>query len=453
MKSRVAPVPHHLLHHGQSGGGEAALKAGQRIGRLGAWLVGAMFCMTGMWMVLAPLNGAVVTPSQFKVVNYRKTVQHLEGGIVRAVLVKAGDRVKAGQVLVQLEDVQADAAVKGLQDQLDAEAARGARIKSEMLKRLRVEYPALLLARSQNSPGLRSLLSAEAEIFQARQGQLHSQLTLLRAQTNQVKAEMAGLTAQISAAVEDRKLISDELAINEDLFRREFVQKTRLMSFQRAIAEKDERRGGYDAEHAKAQQKLTDLGLRIIGVQDEYLKRASDEHAESNRRLLDLQERLRPMSDVLSRQVVTAPITGEVVDLRVHSVGATIAPREVLMDLVPAEHTLLLEGRVRPEDIAELAVGQPVDVQVNAFRQRSTAPVRGRLIYVSGDSLNEVVSGMAAPYYLVHVEVNPAELATLPGPVTPGMPATLFIQTQPRTALQYLMQPLTDSMSGAFRER
>jgi HlyD family type I secretion membrane fusion protein len=426
---------------------------GRAIGRLGAWTIAVLFGSAALWLWFAPLNSAVVAPGQVKVTDYRKTVQHLEGGIVQAVLVKDGDRVQAGQVLLQLEEVQADAAVQGLQDQLDAELVRRARADAERLLRPAFVVPAELRVRKTGRGQLPGLLAAETELFRVRRQQLTGQTELLRSQAAQVRAEMGGLQAQIDSGHVNRRLIADELAINRDLVKREFVQATRLLTFERALAERDERKGGYDAEHARAQQKLVELELKAIGMQDDYVKRAVDEFSDAQRRVLDLQERLRPLSNTLARQMVVAPVAGEIVDLRVHTVGGVVAPREALMDIVPDHHTLLVEARVRPEDVAELAVGQPVDVQILAFKQRSTPLLTGTLRYISADSLSEATNGVPAPYYLVQVAIDASSEAALPSRLTAGMPATLFIQTRARSALDFLLQPLTDSVRHAMRER
>lgn len=425
---------------------------GARIGRAGALTIALLFGATALWLGLAPLNSAVVMPAQVKVENYRKTVQHLEGGIVRAVLVKSGDRVKAGQALLQLEEVQADSAVEGIQDQLDAERARSLRADAERLRRKSLTFPQELRDRAANGAKLRSLLSAEAELFGSRQQQLLGQTALLRDQVGQVRSELTSLQAQMDAAQVNRKLIADELAMNQDLLRREFVQQTRVMAFERALAAQDEKSGDYSATHARAQQKRVELELRVIALQDDYVKRASDEYSEANRRVLDLQERLRPLSNTLARQMVIAPTAGEVVDLRVHTVGGVIGPREVLMEIVPEKHTLLIEGKVRPEDVAELSLGQQVEIQITAFKQRTTPLLAGRVSYVSADSLTESVNGMAVPHYLVQVTVDAGSENVLPTRMSPGMPAMVFIQTKARTALDYLLQPLTDSMRKSFRE-
>jgi HlyD family secretion protein len=376
----------------------------------------------------------------------------LEGGIVGNVMVRSGDRVEMGQVLMQLEEVQADAGVEAIQDQLDAELARAARADAERMMREQVSFAPELNARAQPDTKAMSLLRAESELFTARRRQWKGQTALLRNQTGQVRAEISGLQSQIDAANTNRRLLEQELEINRDLFRREFVQQTRLMGFERALAEKDEQLGEHIAELAKAQQKLVELDLRVISLQDDYVKRASDEYADANRRAIELRERLRPMTNTLARRSLEAPVSGEVVGLRVHAPGAVIAAAEVLMEIVPDEPALLVEGRLRPEDVADLAIGQPVRVQIMAFKQRSTPLLSGRVTYLSGDSLVDTVNGYPVPHFLVHATVDAESAKGLPRRLVPGMPATMFIETKPRSALDYLLQPLTDSMRKAFTE-
>ena len=435
--------------------GTAALdpfERGRRIGRFGVTTIAVLFGSVFLWLMLAPLNSAVVVPAQLVVEDYRKPIQHLEGGIVRQVLVKAGDKVTQGQVLLQLEEVQADSAVETLRDQLHAELARSARADTERLLQASLHFPAELQEGARKDDKLRQLLTAEQDLFQARRKQLLGQTALMRNQGEQVKAEIEGLVDQMKSANINRKLIADELAMNQALFKQEYVQQTRVMSFERALAEKDEKRGEYQAEHAKAQQKLVELDLRAIGLQDDYVRRAADEYSEASRRVLELRERLRPMSNALDRHRVLSPTAGEVVDLKVHAAGSVIAPRDVLMAIVPSEHTLLLEGRVRPEDVAELSIGQLAEVQITAFKQRSTPLLMGRVSYISADTLVENIGGAPAPYFQVQISVDKPLPKTLPKALSAGMSAMVFIQTRERTAMNYLLEPLTESLRRSFRE-
>lgn len=425
---------------------------GKKIGYWGTITVCMLFGATFLWLILAPLNGAVIIPAQIKVETSRKQVQHLEGGIVKSILVKAGDKVKVGQPLVMLEDVQLDASVATLHDQLDAEMARNARALAERLQKNQITFPQAIIERAATSKKVQSLIQSEQQLFNAKRKQLTSQIALLKQQKAQVNTEIGGLANQISSADQNRKLITEEKTMNEALAEKGFIQKSRVMAFDRALSEKDEQRGNYLAENAVAKQKLIDLDLKAIGLTDDYIKRATDEATESNRLILELQEKLRPMQDALKRQVITSPASGEVVDLRIHTAGGVVKPGEILMEIVPEKTQLLIEGKARPEDIADLILGTEADVQITAFKQRSTPLLKGKLTYISADSLIDTSTGYPAPYYLTQITIDQPSLKWLPGALGPGMPAVVFVKTRERTGMDYLLEPITDNMRKAFKE-
>lgn len=425
---------------------------GKKIGYWGTITVCMLFGATFLWLILAPLNGAIIIPAQIKVETSRKQVQHLEGGIVNSILVKAGDKVKVGQPLVMLEDVQLDASVATLHDQLDAEMARNARALAERLQKNQITFPQAIVDRAATSKKVQSLIQSEQQLFNAKRKQLTSQIALLKQQKAQVNTEIGGLANQISSADQNRKLITEEKTMNEALAEKGFIQKSRVMAFDRALSDKDEQRGNYLAENAVAKQKLIDLDLKAIGLTDDYIKRATDEATESNRLILELQEKLRPMQDALTRQVITSPASGEVVDLRIHTAGGVVKPGETLMEIVPEKTQLLIEGKARPEDIADLIIGTEAEVQITAFKQRSTPLLKGKLTYISADSLIDNSAGYPAPYYLTQITIDQPSLKGLPGALGPGMPAVVFVKTRERTGMDYLLEPITDNMRKAFKE-
>ncbi|MEJ6003031.1 HlyD family type I secretion periplasmic adaptor subunit [Paucibacter soli] len=426
---------------------------GAQIGRWGAWAVCGLLSVAAVWLAVAPLNAAAIVAAQVKVETYRKSVQHLEGGQVQAVLVKAGDQVVEGQPLLRLSAVAADSSVQALVDQLNAERARHARALAERAGREQLVFPADSIGASKASASLAAQLDAERQVFQARQRQLNGQVASLRRQADQVRAELGALQDQLKSGQFSRKLIADELDIHRDLLKREFIQQTRVMETERSLAERDERLASGRAEEAKAGQKLSDLDLKIAGVRDDYLRRASDEASDASRRITELEERLRPLQDALARQIVRAPAAGEVVDLRVHGTGAVVAPRETLMEIVPSATSLVLEGKLRPEDVADVEVGQPVNIQLTAFRQRSSRMVTGTVRYVSADATTDPSANGSIPYFLIRVVADAQDAQRLPRALTAGMPAVLYVQTKARTALEYLLQPFTDAMNAAMRER
>lgn len=432
---------------------EDPFAAGRRIGRVGALCVCSLMLAALVWLSMAPLNSAAIVPAQVKVESYRKPVQHLEGGMVRQVLVKAGDTVAAGQALLLLSDVAADASVQTLTDQLRAERVRLARAAAERARATLPSFADEWTAASRTDPSLARLVASEKQLFTARLKQLTGQIQTFQKQSQQVQSELASLEEQEAAGQVSRKLVAEELAMHQELLRREFIQQTRVMETKRALADRDERLAAVRAETAKARQKQSDIELKSTGLVDEYVKRASDEASEATRRIAELEERLRPVRDQLERHVVRAPAQGVVMDLRVHSSGTVVSAKETLMEIMPSATPLIFEGRMRPEDVADVEVGLQVDIQVLAFRQRANHVLTGKVQYVAGDATTETTLPNAPPYFLIRVLADSQALKELPRPLSAGMPATMFIQTKARTAMQYLLQPFYDAMRASMTER
>jgi membrane fusion protein, epimerase transport system len=418
---------------------------------VGIAILAVTFGGFGAWAALAPLAGAVIVTGTVKVADYRKTVQHLEGGIVREIHVKAGDIVKEGQPLITLHDIKESSVVDALRIQLDSEAARAARLRAERARQGTIAFPPGLLAKK-GDPRVAALLAAEQAFFEARRQLVDRQAALLRTHIKQVEEEIRGLEGQVKSADEYISYTREELAMNVDLHEKKFVAYTRLLALKRELAQKEEKRGEFVALIAQAKQKISERELRIVTLYDNYVKEATDEFRDVENRVADLTERLRPTEDQLKRQTITAPIAGEVVDLRVRTVGGVIAPRDPLMDIVPVGGAVIVEGKVRVEDIDEVKVGSVADVQLLAYKRRTTPKVEGKVTYVSGDSLTDP-GPSANTYYLAHIELDPKSLAEIGNlPLTPGMPADAFIKTRERTMLQYLLEPITDTLRRAFRE-
>jgi HlyD family type I secretion membrane fusion protein len=429
------------------------LQDGRRIGRIGLIVIAVFFGGFGLWSLLAPLSGAVIVPGFVKVVSERKTVQHLEGGIVKEILVRNGDRVARGQPLVALQEVQVSAAVEVLRQQLDSDLAKAARLAAEARRLPAIEFPAALLAR-RTEPKVAAALRSEQAQFDARRSLIESQVSLLRSQLKQIEEEVKGLTSQVKSAEEYIAYTREELKMNEDLHAKQFVAYARLLGFKRSLAEKEEKRGEYLSLIAQGGQKKSEIEIRIVTLYHNYVREATDLLKETEKNVADLRERLRPVEDALTRLMIVAPITGEVVGLRVFTTGGVIAPREPLMDIVPFDAPLVMEGKVQVQDIAHVKVGGAAEVQLSAYKRRTTPMVAGKVAYVSADRLTDNTSAGAVPYYVVQVEVDKAELAKLGSDVqlAAGMPVEAFIKTRERPAIEYLLEPVTDTLRRAFRE-
>ena len=399
----------------------------------------AAFLLWGFW---APLSGAIIAPGYVKVDLNRKVVQHQEGGIVRAIRVRDGDRVTQGQELVLLDDVRIDAQLDLLRTQLDAERAKTARLEAERTLAARPVFPKDLIKDEYRT--------REEALFRARRQALDSQIAVLRQQIRETSEEAHALELQIAAEERALKLQKEELESNERLLAQGYVQRTRLLTLQRAVAEYEARFSEHRAELSKSRQRASELEFRVLSMRNSYVQTATDELKESSTRMFDLEERIRPSRDASQRQKITAPIGGEVVGLRVFTAGSVIGPREVLMEIVPQEKRLIVEARIRPEDINHVKHGSEADIRLTAYQSRTTPLVAGTVSYVSGDRLVEQQTGQ--PYYTVHVVVPEKSLTDANLKLQAGMPAEVFIRTDNRTALDYLLAPVTTYLRRAMRE-
>ena len=245
--------------------------------------------------------------------------------------------------------------------------------------------------------------------------------------------------------------MQEEIAVNEALLKDGFVNKTRVLALKRSGAEYQIKQGENAAELARAQRNASELALRSSSLRDSFVQDASTELRDVNSRLIDLEEQLSAARDAFKRKVITAPVAGRVVDLRVTTAGGTLGPRDPVLDIVPDDAPLLVEARVPVDAVADLRVGLPADVRLTAYKQRETPLVDGKVVYVSADSLTDPHSG--APYFAIHVELDRDSLARSGNlHATPGMAAEVFVRTRDRTTLDFLTEPLVNAMRRSLRE-
>jgi HlyD family type I secretion membrane fusion protein len=423
----------------------------RRLIRAGAIAILLLLIALGCWMALAPLGGAAIAPGVVKVDLNRKTVQHQEGGIVGEILVRDGDKVKAGDTLIVLKDIRVDASNELVQTQLDAELAKAARLAAEQAWADAISFPEELQARA-DDPRIAELLQRETHLFNARRAAYDKQIRLILSQIAETKGEIKVRNVQLTSDDSAIKLHREELEANQALLEEGFISKTRLLALERSVAEAEARRGENDAERSRARQKVEELALRAETLRSTFSQEAANEYRQTTAQIFDLRQRVRPAQDAEQRQRITAPSSGEVVEMKVTTVGAVIAPREPILDIVPENPDLIVEAHVRPEDIAFVEKDAKADVRLTSFRQRLTPTVTGKLTYISADRLVEKDGKIA--YYLAHVRVTPQALHEAGDlRLQAGMPAEVFIQTSSRTALQYLIDPITGFLQRSMRER
>ncbi len=428
----------------------AQVKNPRALIRSGNLLALSLVVGLGSWVTFAPLNGAVIAPGFVKVDMNRKTVQHQEGGLVQELLVRDGDHVEAGQPLLILKDVKVDATQDLFRTQLDSELAKAARLDAERTGQDAINFPAELGERAREAR-VAELLTREQAVFTAKRESMQEQLALIAAQARDIEAEVHARARQASSDQRSLSLQEQEIAANEAMVAKGYVSKSRLSELKRMASDYESRQSQNQAQLAQSRQRAAELRLRAAALRTNYMREAAEEHKQAVATVFDLRERLRPWVDARERQVVTAPVSGEVVNLRVSSPGAVIGPRDAILDIVPHEADLVVESKIRPEDINSVHAGALADVRLTSFKQRITPMVAAEVVYVSADRLEDQATG--APYYQAHVKVTRAALhAAGINKLQAGLPAEVFVKTGERTALGYFLEPVTGFLSHALRE-
>jgi HlyD family secretion protein len=404
----------------------------------------------GTWSTFAPLQSAAVAFGAVESESSRKTIQHLEGGIIREILVADGNVVRAGQVLISLEDTKARAEVQGLQGQLWDETAREVRLQAEQQGRERLSFPAKLELVQNESPPTAAVFARQQDIFETRRQVFQSQIAVIREKRLQVEQEIVGLKAQGSAAAQRAAIVREEAAMVAELVSKGLERRPRLLNLQREMADIDGRRGEITAQISRAEQVISESQATLLKLQSDRQNEIAQSLREAQNQIFQLRERLRTADDQLSRTQVKAPEDGVVTELRVHTPGGVIGAGAPLMDLVPLQDRLIVTARIRPEDIDVVRPGLKADVHLLPYNQRRVPRLEGVVTHVSADRL--VDKRTDQPYYVTKIRVEDPRIAEGGVQIIPGMPTQVFIKTGHGSVALYALRPLLDSFNNAFRE-
>lgn len=411
-----------------------------------AMLFGGLF----LWAAFAPLSGAIVASGFVKVDLNRKTVQHLEGGIVKEILVRDGDSVQAGQTLIIVQDERVSASVDLIEGQWLAELAKAARLQAQREGADTISYPDVLMQRATEEQ-VADVIRGETVYFDTKRRALDDQIRLLEQQIAQAREEIEARRERMASEAKAADYLREEVEANEQLVLQNNVAKVQLLNLRRQFEEYEARRGEQAADMAGTRQKITDLELRIVSLKNEYTEAAANELTDVRANIYDLEERLRPSLDAKQRQRVVAPIAGTVINLKVFTVGGVIGPREPILDIVPDDNVLVIEARLPVDGIDDVHMGQLADIRLSAYKMRTTPMISGQLTYIAADRLLDEKTG--EPYYLAHIEVDRESMKVAPElELYPGMPAEVFIRTGSRTALDYLLAPIETTLRRSLRE-
>jgi HlyD family secretion protein len=396
-------------------------------------------------------SGALIAPGQIVVESNVKKVQHPTGGVVGELRARDGDKVKAGDIVVRLDDTVTKANLAIVTKNLDAALARAARLEAEQRGLDKIKFQPQLINRA-DDPDVAAVIASEGKLFEVRVNGRVGQKAQLRERVTQLHDEISGLTAQEKAKDQEIALVEKELAGVRQLYDQRLVQLSRLTTLERDAARLNGERAQYTAAMAQAKGKITETELQIIQVDKDMVSEVSKDLRETNDKIGELIERKVTAEDQLRRVDIRAPQDGIVEQSNVHTVGGVITAGDTIMLIVPQTDDLQVEAKVNPQDIDKLQVGQQTLLRLSAFNQRTTPELNGVVSRVSPDVTTDQRTGQS--YYTIRVSMPPEEIARL-GEIKliPGMPVEAFVQTGERTLLSYLMKPFSDQLMRAFREK
>ena len=405
-----------------------------------------------LWMIYVPLTSVVSATAEVIFKGKRQTVQHLEGGIVEKILVKDGDLVQAGQPLIVLVDKQVKPIARMMEAQNAAERAQMVRLEAE--------------SRGQESLGSavkgggNKYLQTENRLFKARQEAQQNQIELMLIQISQINESLRGAEERYKLKTMEIDSIKMQLQSNQALLKDGYVSKSAILDLQRVLAANSGELESIRTAIASDKKRITEFEQRIVTLKSDRINGVVNELKQSALRRIDQEERIRPLQDTLERQIIRAPVTGRVVALKVSTVGGTILPRETLMEIAPIGETLILEAKIELKDINEIKVGQEAFVTISSFDNRKMLPLKARVTYISDDRVSSTPgppgkSSQPIVKYGAYLEFEPESLKELGenNKLLPGMSANASISIAPRSALDYMINPMRESARNALHVR
>ncbi|WP_137043295.1 HlyD family type I secretion periplasmic adaptor subunit [Pseudolabrys sp. FHR47] len=405
----------------------------------------------GGWAATVKLSGALIAQGSVVVDQNVQKVQHPTGGIVGELRVRDGDHVKAGDILVRLDETVMRANLAIVAKGLDQQLARKARLEAERDGVEAIAFPTDLVARSKD-PDIAATLTSEQKLFELRRTERTGQKAQLSQRVAQLEQEIGGIEAQQAAKAQELDLIARELAGVRDLYNKNLVQLSRLTQLEREMARLGGERAQLIAVAAQSKGKIAEIRLQIIQIDQNLSSEVAKELRETDGKIGEFVERKITAEDQLRRIDIRAPQTGFVFQSSVHTIGGVITASDPIMYIVPDNDRLQVEAKVQPQDIAQVKVGQPAVLRFSAFDTRTTPEIDGEVTRVSADTSTDQRTGLS--YYTIRIGLPPEELKKLGElKLLPGMPVEAFVQTGERTVISYLMKPLYDQFMRAFREK
>lgn len=422
-------------------------------GAMGLGLVTTLAIVLGFgaWSMLASLAGAVIAPGKLRVETNRQVVQHLDGGVVRELLVREGDTVTAGQVLMRLDGRQLSAELAIVESRLFDAMARAARLEAEQIDAPEPIFESELVALAAGRTDVAALVEGQRRLHRARAETVARETAQLRERQAQIEEEIAGARAQMASLGIQLGFIEKELGDQRSLLERGLTQQSRVLALEREKARLDGQLGALTAQIAQGRGRITEIDIQVTGREATRREEGLAELRELRVTEAELKERRLALSETLSRLEVKAPRAGTVLGLTVFTEGAVIRPAEPVLYVVPSESRLVVDAAVEPQHIDQVWAGQPARLRFSAFNARTTPEIDGTLRRVSADALTNEQTGLS--FYTAEIEIGEAGLEALHGlTLVAGMPVEVFLQTGERSPMSYFLRPFTDFLSRSMRE-
>ncbi|MGU3537936.1 HlyD family type I secretion periplasmic adaptor subunit [Methylobacterium sp. A54F] len=420
----------------------------------GFGFLAALLLGFAVWANGAPIAGAVVASGAFVTTTQNKTIQHLEGGVIRQIKVSEGDLVDASQVLVQLDETTPKAELRRLLLREGRLIAMESRLRAEAREAKEVPFPPALLTRAADDD-IAMILATQRLTFEARRKNLASDLAVLKDGIDALNEKIRGSQIQRASLVRQLDLFGQEIDVKNQLLTNGLIRRSEVLQLQRAQASAQGEIGRIDGDIGDARERIARIQEQMIGARNAAIKTAVEQLHEVQGEQTDVRERIRSAQSLLDRVNIVAPVRGVVVKLRYHTAGGVVEAGKSIMELVPVDDRLVIEVRIRPQDIDHVKRGQIANVRLTALSQRVTPMISGEVVYVSADALPDDRRNQIAPtdQYVARIQLSSSAVHELPHfTATPGMPAEVYIKTSERTFFEYLTKPIKDSMVRAFRE-
>lgn len=418
----------------------------------GIVVISVFFGGLGLWSVLFPFEGAIISPGTVQVDGKKRVVQHLEGGIIDNIYVKDGEHVNKGDLLIKLKSSQVLANVELLQGRLWLKQGQEARLRAEISMADKITWPKSLL-KEKHRPDVKDILVKENEIFKSAKSGLEGEIALYESQIIQLEKRIEGVQEEFNAHNVTIENFNEEIDAKKKLLEDKYMGKSQILELERRLSEYKGKRGRLKQDIAEYQQKIEEFRLRIEDNKNNYRQEALKKISSVKDTIFEVNEQIKPYLDAKQRLEIRAPLSGQVVNLAVNSEGSgVIRPSMPLLEIIPEKTPMVIYGKVNPKDITAVKIDQHTNVQLVAFKRDDIPPLPAKVTYVSGDLKTEQTARGNMPYYEVHVRIAKEILEKNYAYLSPGMPVVCYIKTDKRSVISYILDPLLRNVDNAMRE-